>query len=97
MRLDVLLTPGELVPSEIAERTVVVLDVLRASTTIVEALASGARSLFPWPIEEAIGLAGRWDATRWCWPASAGAAHRRLRPGQLAGRLHPARVAARSW
>jgi 2-phosphosulfolactate phosphatase len=58
MRLDVLLTPGELVPSEIAGRTVVVLDVLRASTTIVEALAAGARTLFPVAtIEEAIGLA----------------------------------------
>lgn len=58
MRLDVLLTPGELSPSEIADRTVVVLDVLRASTTIVEALASGARTLFPVAsIEEAIGLA----------------------------------------
>ncbi|HEX2076563.1 MAG TPA: 2-phosphosulfolactate phosphatase [Longimicrobium sp.] len=58
MRLDVLLTPGELVPSEIAGRTVVVLDVLRASTTIVEALAAGARTLYPVAtIEEAIGLA----------------------------------------
>jgi 2-phosphosulfolactate phosphatase len=58
MKLDVLLTPGELVPGEIAGRTVVVLDVLRATTSIVEALASGARTLFPVAtIEEAIGLA----------------------------------------
>lgn len=58
MRLDVLLTPGELVPGEITGRTVVVLDVLRASTTIVEALAAGARILYPVAtIEEAIGLA----------------------------------------
>ena len=58
MRLDVLLTPGELVPGEIAGRTVVVLDVLRATTSIVEAMASGARTLFPVAtIEEAIGLA----------------------------------------
>ncbi|HEY0036802.1 MAG TPA: 2-phosphosulfolactate phosphatase, partial [Longimicrobium sp.] len=58
MRLDVLLTPGELVPGEIAERTVVVLDVLRASSSIVEALAAGARALFPvGTIEEAIRLA----------------------------------------
>jgi len=58
MKLDVLLTPGELVPGEIAGRTVVVLDVLRASTSIVEALASGARTLYPVAtIEEAIGLA----------------------------------------
>lgn len=58
MKLDVLLTPGELVPGEIAERTVVVLDVLRASTSIVEALAAGARTLYPVAtIEEAIRLA----------------------------------------
>lgn len=58
MRLDVLLTPAELVPSEIAGRTVVVLDVLRATTSIVEALAAGARTLYPVAtIEEAIGLA----------------------------------------
>lgn len=57
MRLDVLLTLGELVPGELAERTVVVLDVLRASTSIVEALASGARTLYPvGTIEEAIRL-----------------------------------------
>lgn len=58
MRLDVLLTPGELVPGELSERTVVVLDVLRASSSIVEALASGARTLYPvGTIEEAIRLA----------------------------------------
>lgn len=58
MKLDVLLTPGELVPGEIAGRTVVMLDVLRASTSIVEALAAGARTLYPVAtIEEAIGLA----------------------------------------
>jgi 2-phosphosulfolactate phosphatase len=58
MKLDVLLTPGELVPGEVSGRTVVMLDVLRASTSIVEALASGARTLYPVAtIEEAIGLA----------------------------------------
>jgi 2-phosphosulfolactate phosphatase len=58
MKLDVLLGPGELSPTEIAERTVVVLDVLRASTSIVEALAAGARTLYPVAtIEEAIRLA----------------------------------------
>jgi 2-phosphosulfolactate phosphatase len=58
MKLDVLLTPGELVPGDIAGRTVVVLDILRASSTIVEALASGARTLYPVAsIEEALRLA----------------------------------------
>ncbi|HEU0014017.1 MAG TPA: 2-phosphosulfolactate phosphatase [Longimicrobium sp.] len=58
MRLDVLLTPGELAPGDIAERTVVVLDVLRASTSVVEALAAGARAVYPVAsIEEALRLA----------------------------------------
>jgi 2-phosphosulfolactate phosphatase len=58
MRLDVYLTPGELVPGEIAERTAVVIDVLRASSAIVEALASGARALYPVAtVEEALRLA----------------------------------------
>ncbi|HEX8243040.1 MAG TPA: 2-phosphosulfolactate phosphatase [Longimicrobium sp.] len=58
MKLDVLLTPGELMPGDIAERTVVVIDVLRASSTIVQALAAGARALFPVAsIEEALRLA----------------------------------------
>lgn len=58
MKLDVFLTPGELAPADTADRTVVVIDVLRASTTIVEALASGARTVFPVSsIEEALRLA----------------------------------------
>jgi 2-phosphosulfolactate phosphatase len=58
MRLDIYLTPGEVVPGEIAERTVVVLDILRATTTIAEALNNGARSVYPVSsIEEALRLA----------------------------------------
>jgi 2-phosphosulfolactate phosphatase len=58
MKLEVLLTPGELMPGDIARRTVVVIDVLRASSTIVEALAAGARALYPVAeIEEALKLA----------------------------------------
>lgn len=58
MRLDVYLTPAEIVPGDVAERTVVVVDVLRATTTIVEALAAGAKGLFPvGSIEEALRLA----------------------------------------
>ncbi|MFO7892770.1 MAG: 2-phosphosulfolactate phosphatase [Longimicrobiales bacterium] len=45
MRLDVFFTPGELGP-ELPGRVVVV-DVLRATSTMVEALANGARALFP--------------------------------------------------
>lgn len=58
MRLDIYLTPGEVVPGEIAERTVVVLDILRATTTITHALNNGARAIYPVSsIEEALRLA----------------------------------------
>ena len=58
MKLDVLLTPGETLPGDVSERTVVIIDVLRASSTIVEALAQGARVVFPvGAIEEALKLA----------------------------------------
>jgi 2-phosphosulfolactate phosphatase len=58
MRLDVYLTPGEVVPGEIVERTVVVLDILRATTTITQALSNGARAIYPVSsIEEALRLA----------------------------------------
>lgn len=65
MRLDVFLTPGELSNADISGRTAVVIDVLRAGSSIVEALASGARAIFPvGSIEEALRLAntlGRGD------------------------------------
>ncbi len=58
MKIDVILTPGETTPAALAGRTVIVLDILRASTTIIQALSVGARSVFPVPsIEEALRLA----------------------------------------
>jgi 2-phosphosulfolactate phosphatase len=58
MRLDVFLTPGEVVPAEVSGRTVVVLDVLRATSTIVEALGAGAKAIYPVAsIEDALRLA----------------------------------------
>jgi len=58
MRLDVFLTPGELSPSDILDRPVVVIDILRASTSIVEALSAGAKSIYPVAsIEDALRLA----------------------------------------
>lgn len=47
MRLDVFFTPAELAASELDGRTAVVIDVLRATSTIIEALANGARAVFP--------------------------------------------------
>jgi 2-phosphosulfolactate phosphatase len=58
MRVDVYVTPGEPSSSELADRTVVVFDVLRATSTIVQALAEGAKAVYPVAsIEEALRLA----------------------------------------
>ena len=46
MKLEVYFTPGELTGIELPDR-VVVIDVLRATSTIVEALSNGARTVFP--------------------------------------------------
>lgn len=47
MKVDVCLVPGELNYCQVANRAVVVIDVLRASTTIVTALAHGCRTIIP--------------------------------------------------
>lgn len=58
MRLDVFLTPGEVGAADTADRVVVIIDVLRATSTIVEAIGSGVRTIFPVAsIEEALRLA----------------------------------------
>jgi 2-phosphosulfolactate phosphatase len=45
--IDLSFTPAEVVPNELQGRIAVVVDVLRATSTIVEALANGARSIYP--------------------------------------------------
>ncbi len=66
LRVDVHFSPVELEPAALADRTVVVLDVLRATTTIVEALANGAVAVIPTgSTEDAVRLVqslGRDDA-----------------------------------
>jgi 2-phosphosulfolactate phosphatase len=58
MRLDVIFTPGETTAAALADRTVVVLDILRATTSIVQAISVGAKAVFPVAsIEEALRLA----------------------------------------
>lgn len=58
MKLDVYLTPGEVNSTDTAERTVVIIDVLRATSSIVEAMGSGAKNIYPVSsIEEALRLA----------------------------------------
>lgn len=47
MQIDVLFTPNELGNRELGGRVVAVIDVLRATSTIVEAIANGARAVYP--------------------------------------------------
>lgn len=55
MRVDVAFTPAELPKGGAAGRTVVVLDVLRATSSMVHALANGARRIVPViTVEEAV-------------------------------------------
>jgi 2-phosphosulfolactate phosphatase len=47
VKLDVVFTPAELAGGGVGDRTVVVIDVLRATSTIIEALVNGAREVLP--------------------------------------------------
>src|SRR3954468_14884459 len=47
MRVDVVLTAGDVVAAQLAGATALVIDVLRASTTIVTALGNGAACVIP--------------------------------------------------
>src|SRR5262245_17681938 len=59
-QLDVYLLPDLAEPAALAAKTVVVIDVLRATTTIVHALAAGAREVVPClEVEEARQVAAR--------------------------------------
>jgi 2-phosphosulfolactate phosphatase len=58
MKLDVVFTPAGLTSQEVQGRTVFVIDILRATTTMCAALHSGARALIPvTATEEALRLA----------------------------------------
>jgi 2-phosphosulfolactate phosphatase len=58
MKLSVYFTPLGLTPAAVAGKPVIVLDVLRATTTIVAALAHGARAVLPTASsDEALNLA----------------------------------------
>lgn len=47
MRLDVIFSPRELSPGELTDRSVLVIDVLRATSTMCAALYHGARAVLP--------------------------------------------------
>jgi len=62
MKLSVHFTPTGVTPAALAGKPVVVLDILRATTTIVAALANGAKAVFPAPTaEEALRIAGNME------------------------------------
>ena len=54
MRVDVYFTPQEVTATDVANRAVAVIDVLRASTTIATALANGARAIVPFASSEEV-------------------------------------------
>ncbi|MEM1056687.1 MAG: 2-phosphosulfolactate phosphatase [Bacteroidota bacterium] len=60
MQLDVVLSPSALDPDAVKDHRVVMVDVLRASTTIATAIANGARGIIP---ATDTGEAGRLAAT----------------------------------
>ena len=58
MRVDVVFTPGGLSPGEVQGRTVFVIDILRATTSMCAALTHGAKAIIPVAsTEEALRLA----------------------------------------
>jgi len=58
MRIDVYFTPTGLNPGDVSGQGVVVIDVLRATTTVITALANGAKAVIPAASsEEAVRLA----------------------------------------
>lgn len=58
MTVDVFFSPSVVDEGAVEERTAVVIDVIRATSTVVEALSNGARAIFPTPsTEEAVKLA----------------------------------------
>ena len=58
MRIDVLLGEAPVASADVADRVVVVIDVLRAATTVATALANGAGAVIPFEsVEETAGRA----------------------------------------
>ncbi|HET9947707.1 MAG TPA: 2-phosphosulfolactate phosphatase [Longimicrobiales bacterium] len=58
MKIDTYFTVNEVEPADLLDTAVVVIDVVRATTTMVEAIANGARGIFPTEsTEDAVKLA----------------------------------------
>ena len=67
--LNVYAVPAQVTPEELAGGAVVVIDVLRASTTILHALEAGAAEIIPWSASRSIvcwsGDRGERALARW--------------------------------
>ena len=62
MRLEVFFTPDELEGADIRQHAAVVIDVLRATSVIAQAIASGARAIYPTgSMDDALRLAQNLD------------------------------------
>ncbi len=59
MRIDVLLGEAPVASADVADRVVIVIDVLRAATTAAIALANGARALLPFESVDAAAQAAK--------------------------------------
>jgi 2-phosphosulfolactate phosphatase len=76
MTADVIFLPHDLTPADVADRTVVVFDVFRFTTTLTTAMAAGAAAIWPF---------GNLEAARTAWAAFSGP---KLLCGEL-GALRP--------
>jgi 2-phosphosulfolactate phosphatase len=59
MRVDVFFSPQEVAASDVSNRVVAIIDVLRASTSIAVALANGARAVIPLGSSEEVVSRGK--------------------------------------
>ena len=99
-RVFVHLLPSLIPPGSLRGGVAVVVDVLRATTVMVHALAAGCEAVIPCgEIDEAKAVAaGLPPGTALLARRAAGLADPGIRPGQLTRRLHSARSAgARRW
>lgn len=66
MRVDVLLGEALPTPHEVLGKVVVVIDVLRAATTVVTALANGARAVIPFDsVDEPVTLSKQYERSEY--------------------------------
>ena len=78
MRASVYLSVTEVEPGDVQGRTAVVIDVIRATSTIVEALANGASAIYPTrSTEDALRLASSLGGRTRCSAASGRASRSR--------------------